>query len=130
MSWLSFHSYKNIQCSFFITLCFGSIGMDCVITVTCYKGTILQKNYRKMTIPLSNFMVENIWESQHDSTGPRSAVGKMPDCRSSGRKFEPPLVPYFLEIDHEIISTAILLPSADSRRVVVSYKGKYVHKLL
>ena len=51
MSRLSFHSYKNIQCSFFITHCLGSIGMDCVITETCYKGTILQKNYRKMTIP-------------------------------------------------------------------------------
>ena len=36
----------------------------------------------------------------------------------------------FVEIDHEIISTAILLPSADSRRVVVSYKRKYVHKVL
>ena len=36
----------------------------------------------------------------------------------------------FTEIDHEIISTAILLPSADSRRVVVSYKGKYEHKVL
>ena len=36
----------------------------------------------------------------------------------------------FLEIDHEIIFTAILLPSADSIRVVVSYKGKYVHKVL
>ena len=36
----------------------------------------------------------------------------------------------FMEIDHEIISTAILLPSADSRRVVVSYKPKYVHKVL
>ena len=31
----------------------------------------------------------------------------------------------FMEIDHEI-STAILLPSTDSR-VVLSYKGKYVH---
>ena len=28
----------------------------------------------------------------------------------------------FLEIDHEIISTVTLLPFADSRRVVVSYK--------
>ena len=28
----------------------------------------------------------------------------------------------FVEIDLEIISTVILLPSADSRRVVVSYK--------
>ena len=33
----------------------------------------------------------------------------------------------FAEIDHEIISTAILLPSADSRRVVVSYKRKYMY---
>ena len=36
----------------------------------------------------------------------------------------------FLKIDHEIISTAILLPSTDSRRVVVSFKQKYVHEVL
>ena len=54
----------------------------------------------------------------------------MSDCRSRGHKFDPGLVPYFVEIDHEIISTAILLPSADSRRVVVSYKRKYVHEIL
>ena len=36
----------------------------------------------------------------------------------------------FVEIDHEIISTVILLPSTDSRRVIVSYKPKYVHKVL
>ena len=30
------------------------------------------------------------------------------------------------EIDHEIVSMAIFLPSAASRRVVVSYKRKYV----
>ena len=35
-----------------------------------------------------------------------------------------------MKIDHEIISTTILLPSADSRRVVVSYKWKYVHEVL
>ena len=40
----------------------------------------------------------------------------------------PPWSHTFMEIDHEIISTAILLPSADSRRVVVSYKQKYMHK--
>ena len=35
----------------------------------------------------------------------------------------------FVEIDHEIISTVILLlPLIHSRRVVVSYKRKYVHK--
>ena len=37
----------------------------------------------------------------------------------------------FVEIDHEIISTVILLlPLIYSRRVVVSYKRKYVHRLL
>ena len=36
----------------------------------------------------------------------------------------------FAEIDHEIISMTILLPSADTRRVVVSYKRKYVHEVL
>ena len=37
----------------------------------------------------------------------------------------------FVEIDHEIISTVILLlPLIYWRRVVVSYKRKYVHKLL
>ena len=35
----------------------------------------------------------------------------------------------FVEIDHEIISM-VILPSADSRRFVVSYKRKYVHKVL
>ena len=42
----------------------------------------------------------------------------------------PPWSHTFVEIDCEIISTAILLPSADSRRVVVSYKRKYAHKVL
>ena len=37
----------------------------------------------------------------------------------------------FVEIDHEMISTVILLPPLiHSRRVVVSYKRKYVHELL
>ena len=35
----------------------------------------------------------------------------------------------FVVIDHEIISTVILLP-ADSRRLVVSYKQMYVHEVL
>ena len=37
----------------------------------------------------------------------------------------------FLEIDHEIISTVISsLPLNHSRRIVVSYNGKYVHEVL
>ena len=37
----------------------------------------------------------------------------------------------FVDIDHEIISTVILLPSADLfKKGCVSYKRKYVHKLL
>ena len=40
----------HVQCSLFITLCLGSIRMDQVIRKSCYKGTILQRNYFKMTI--------------------------------------------------------------------------------
>ena len=36
----------------------------------------------------------------------------------------------FVEIDHEIISTVIIFPPADSRRVVVSYKRKFVQEVL
>ena len=37
----------------------------------------------------------------------------------------------FVEIDHELISTVILLPSADLfKKGFVSYKRKYVHELL
>ena len=52
--------------------------------------------------------------------GPRSTVGnvsgnrRISDCRSRGRKFDPGPAHTFVEIDHEIISTAILLPSAES----------------
>ena len=54
----------------------------------------------------------------------------MSDCRSRGRWLILARSHTFAEIDHEIISMAILLPSPDSRRVVVSYKQKYVHKVL
>ena len=69
-------------------------------------------------------------------TGPHSSVGNlsdcryMSDCRSRGRQFDPGLPHTFVEIDHEIISTDILLSSANSRRVVVSYRRKYVHEVL
>ena len=56
----------------------------------------------------------------------------------SGEMEFPQIVPVCLtgftlaEIYHELISTAILLPSAgsDSWWVVVSYKRKYVHEVL
>ena len=51
------------------------------------------------------------------SSMPRSAVVKvsgyrcMSDCRSRGREFNPGRSHTFVEIDHEIISSVILLPS-------------------
>ena len=62
--------------------------------------------------------------------GPRSAVRLVSGCRSRVWELIPAWFHTLGEIDHEIISTAFLLPSADSRRVVVSYKRKYVHKVL
>ena len=40
----------KLQCRMFITLCLGSIQMGQVINEVRYKGTILQRNFRKMTI--------------------------------------------------------------------------------
>ena len=57
----------------------------------------------------------------------QSPVGYVSDCRyvsdciTRGREFDPGPAPYF----HEINSTAILLSSADSRRVAVSKCTKY-----
>ena len=49
-------------------LCLGSIGMNLDISQLCYKGTILQRNYRKMTMNWSvsfnsfvKFPGKNIW---------------------------------------------------------------------
>ena len=56
--------------------------------------------------------------SRH-STGPHSAVGNVSGyscvsgCRSRGCEFDPGRYHTFVEIDHEIISTVILLPSAE-----------------
>ena len=51
-------------------------------------------------------------------------------CSSRGHEFNLRPAHTFVEIEHEIISTAILLPSPDSRRVVVSYKRKYLHEVV
>ena len=59
---------------------------------------------------------------------PHSAVGIESDCRSTDAGLIPAGSHTFIEIDHEIISTVILLSFADSRRVVVSYK--YVQEVL
>ena len=64
------------------------------------------------------------------STGPHSTVVNMSDCRSRGREFDPGQSYTFAEIDYEIISMAILLPFAVSRRVDVSDNRKYVHEVL
>ena len=53
-------------------------------------------------------------------TGPHSAVRNITgfrcedDCRSRGREFESAQSHTFVEIDHDIISMVILLPSAES----------------
>ena len=63
-------------------------------------------------------------------TRPCNAIRREFDCRSRGCQFNPGPVPYYREDhDHEIFSTVILL-LADSRRVGVSYKQKYVHRVL
>ena len=63
-------------------------------------------------------------KSQINLAGPCSVVGVrsecryVSDCRSQGREFDLARSITFMEIDHEIITMAILLPSAYSRRVL------------
>ena len=52
-----------------------------------------------------------------------TADSDLSDCRSRGREFDPGPVSSFRGDDHEIISTAIFLPSTDSRRVVFFILG-------
>ena len=68
---------------------------------------------------MSIYYIRNKWGIQPNvRAGPRSSVGNVSgyrcvsDCRSRGREFYSGPVPY-VEIDHEMISTVILLPSAD-----------------
>ena len=74
--------------------------------------------------------------SKYKINGSRSAVGNISDyrcvsvCKSRARKFDTARSQTFAEIDHEIICLVILPPSADSKRVVVSYKRKYAHEVL
>ena len=44
----------DIQCSSFITICLGPIGMDHVLSELSYKVTILQRSYSKITIYQTN----------------------------------------------------------------------------
>ena len=41
---------KSVECCPFITLYLESIGMDRVMSELCYKGIILQRHYRKLTM--------------------------------------------------------------------------------
>ena len=72
-----------VQFSPIIRLYLGSIGMDCVLSKSCYKGTILQRNYRKITILWSfsyNFYVKlhvkKLWDPQHDGVIPKAVASK------------------------------------------------------
>ena len=74
---------NNVQCSPFIMLYLGSMGIDCVITESCYIGTFLQRKNRKMTIKWSfsynsfvKFNGKKIWEPQHDHVISKSVLIK------------------------------------------------------
>ena len=96
------------------------------------KETLCHRQTRKTENEKQYFPTENSFQGRvlpylpmfstfsDENTGPRSAVGNVSgyrcvsDCRSRGRSSIPARSHTFVEIDHEIISTVILLPSADS----------------
>ena len=77
-----------------------------------------------------NELFKNLSETLSESIGQRITVSNMSDFCPRVVSSIPSQSHFFVAIDHEIIFLALLLPSTDSRRIVVSFKGKYVHKVL
>ena len=95
------------------------LGLHCLQKYPKYKMLNNKHRHRKR-ITLARSAVRNV-----------SDYICVSDCRSRGREFDLSLSHTFVEIGHTIISTVILLPSADLIGwVVVSYKRKYVHEVL
>ena len=56
--------FQNEQCCPFIMLCLRSLGIDLIISELYHKGTILQRNSRKILI--LKFHGKKIGEPQHE----------------------------------------------------------------
>ena len=98
-------------------------------------NNILLESPGILTSWFNNYLVINIpsisLNSTPEYTPGRVASSGMCLTADPGVVSSIPARPFiFVGIDHEMISTAILLPSAVSRRVVVSYKRKHVHEVL
>ena len=91
------NTQSEVHCSPFIGLCLGSIGMDSVIGELFYKGAILQRIYRKMTILWSfsyNSFVKFhdgkiIREPQHDCVISKPCFNKV--CYNMGLNARKPV---------------------------------------
>ena len=106
-----------------------------MVIKSCYLLLVEIKYGNTLLFIVFTFLYPNFMYSKCSKAGPHSAVANMSDCRNVSA--DPGLASSisaqshtFVEIDHEIISTAIFLPSADSRGFVVRYKRKYVHEVL
>ena len=80
--------------------------------------------------PTSNQVVDSPWGPGHVAQLVTCLTADVSDCRSRVASSIRAGSHIFVEFDHEIINTGILLSSADSRWVVVSYKRKYVLEVL
>ena len=91
--------------------------MQSLLPKDTFLRTYLYKNQCKADRPLK---AAPFGLSHTYLAGPRSVVGNVSgyrcvsDCRSRGRKSIPVRSHTFVEIDLEMISTVMLLPSADS----------------
>ena len=99
-------------------LCLVSIGMEGVIVISelFYKGTILQKNYRKMTIKWS-FSYNSFVKFHVQIHVITRLFIKGLHCIVSTSVTKISIIPGITQMHsewHEIISTVILLPSAES----------------
>ena len=114
---------------------FQFIASHYMVIKSCYLLLVEIKYGNTLLFIVPTFLYPNFMFSKCSKGWPHSAFGNISHCRnvSADPGFASLISAQshtFVEIDHEIITTAIFLPSADSRGVVVRYKRKYVHEVL
>ena len=96
-----------------------------IFSCPCCRLLTFPKNSFRNTIRVSISLVpeqDRHYASPDLGTRPCSAVGRESDCRSRDRKFDWSINNFY--------GHSPFPPPSESRRLVVSYKSKYVHKVL
>ena len=110
------------------TNCFNQVSIKVKITTEMYTKANINHRWFIVIILFHIYNI-SIPLSRHLSAGLGGSVGCAVRLETRRSRVQPRRGRQhsFMEIDHEIFSTVILFPYADSRRTVVSFWRKNVH---